>query len=111
MTDLFWPGDQRAGELMSDGAFLTAMVAVEQSWLDGLLETGIAPAGARADLSELLDDGDAEMIAAGADSRRQPRHGPCRAVAAPRPGIDGALVASRIDQPGRRRHRADAVPA
>lgn len=72
MTDLFWPGDQRAGELMSDGAFLTAMTTVEQSWLDGLLETGIAPPGARANLSELLDDGDAEMIAAGADSDGNP---------------------------------------
>ena len=29
MTDLFWPGDNRAGDLMSDAAFLAAMVHVD----------------------------------------------------------------------------------
>ena len=28
---------------MSDAAFLAAMVAVEQAWLDGLVDAGIAP--------------------------------------------------------------------
>ena len=46
MTDLLWPGDQRAGDLFSDEAFLTAMVAVEEAWLDALVGTGIAPAAA-----------------------------------------------------------------
>ena len=72
MTDLFWPGDQRAGGLMSDDAFLTAMVAVEQAWLDGLVEAGIAPDGASADLGEHLVDGDAEMIARDADADGNP---------------------------------------
>ena len=67
MTDLFWPGDQHAGELMSDDAFLAAMVAVEQAWLDGLVAAGIAPDAARADLGEQVADGDAETIARGAD--------------------------------------------
>lgn len=31
MTDLFWPGDNRAGDLMSESAFLAAMVEVENS--------------------------------------------------------------------------------
>lgn len=72
MTDLFWPGDQRAGELMSDGAFLAAMVAVETAWLDGLVAAGIAPVEERVDLGELLHDDDAEMIAARADSDGNP---------------------------------------
>ncbi|GAB3083135.1 lyase family protein [Nocardioides zeae] len=32
MSELFWPGDQRAGEVFSDRAFLAAMVAVESAW-------------------------------------------------------------------------------
>ncbi len=43
MTDLLWPGDDRAGDLFSDAAFLAAMVAVEEQWLDALAGTGIAP--------------------------------------------------------------------
>jgi len=31
VTDLFWPGDERTGALMSSGAFLDAMVAVENA--------------------------------------------------------------------------------
>ena len=36
MTNLLWPGDQRAGDLMSDAALLASMVAVESAWLDAL---------------------------------------------------------------------------
>ena len=32
MGELFWPGDDRAGTLFSDEAFLAAMVAVESAW-------------------------------------------------------------------------------
>lgn len=65
MTDLFWPGDHLAGDLMSDEAFLAAMVAVEQAWLDCLVDAGIAPAEARTELT--VADGDAETIARRAD--------------------------------------------
>jgi 3-carboxy-cis,cis-muconate cycloisomerase len=75
MTDLFWPGDQRAGTLMSDRAFLAAMVAVEQAWLDALIGAGIAPASARADLGGHLADGDLEAIARGADVDGNPVSG------------------------------------
>jgi len=34
MSDLFWPGDARAGDLFTDRAFLDAMVAVEAAWGD-----------------------------------------------------------------------------
>lgn len=65
MTDLFWPGDHLAGDLMSDEAFLAAMIAVERAWLGCLVDAGIAPADARADLS--VADGNAEEIARRAD--------------------------------------------
>ncbi|WP_349269539.1 3-carboxy-cis,cis-muconate cycloisomerase [Mycolicibacterium parafortuitum] len=65
MTDLFWPGDHLAGDLMSDDAFLAAMVGVEQAWLGCLVDAGIAPADARADLR--VADGDVETIARRAD--------------------------------------------
>ena len=38
MGELFWPGDARAGELFSDGALLTAMVAVECAWAGAELD-------------------------------------------------------------------------
>ncbi len=34
MTELFWPGDHRAGGLFGDRALLEAMVAVESAWVD-----------------------------------------------------------------------------
>ena len=67
MTDLFWPGDHRAGTLMSDRALLAAMVAVEQAWLDTLIGARIAPESAPTDLGEHLADGDLESIARGAE--------------------------------------------
>jgi 3-carboxy-cis,cis-muconate cycloisomerase len=44
VSDLFWPGDERADGLLDDAALLGALVAVEQAWLDALLEAGLAPA-------------------------------------------------------------------
>ena len=44
MADLFWPGDERAGDLLSDTALVLAMVDVEQAWLACLVDAGIAPA-------------------------------------------------------------------
>lgn len=32
MTSLFWPGEERAGDLFTDRAFLEAMVVVEAAW-------------------------------------------------------------------------------
>lgn len=70
MTDLFWPGDHLAGDLMSDGAFLAAMVGVEQAWLSCLVNAGVAPPAARADLS--ASHSDAETIARRADCDGNP---------------------------------------
>jgi 3-carboxy-cis,cis-muconate cycloisomerase len=57
---------------MSDAAFLGAMVTVEQAWLDGVVDAGIAPPDARANLADHLADGDAEAIARGADADGNP---------------------------------------
>src|SRR5256885_2231871 len=43
MTELFWPGDRRAGALFGDQAFVTAMIRVEVAWLQSLRAGGIAP--------------------------------------------------------------------
>ena len=72
MTDLFWPGDQRAGDVMSGSAFLTAMVEVENAWLAALVNSGVAPPAARVDLTERVSEADVEAIAAGAEADGTP---------------------------------------
>jgi 3-carboxy-cis,cis-muconate cycloisomerase len=73
MTNLLWPGDQRAGAHMTDAALLEAMVAVESAWLDALAAAGLAPGEcAGADLAALLRDGDLESLAVGAEGGGNP---------------------------------------
>ncbi|MCV7442109.1 3-carboxy-cis,cis-muconate cycloisomerase [Mycobacterium paraense] len=73
MTNLLWPGDQRAGAHMTDAALLEAMVAVESAWLAALAAAGLAPGEcAEADLAALLGDGDRESLAAGAEGGGNP---------------------------------------
>jgi 3-carboxy-cis,cis-muconate cycloisomerase len=72
MTDLFWPGDHRAGDVFSDAAFLEAMVVVENAWLGVLVEAGVAPAAARADLTALVSRDDAEKVAVDAERDGNP---------------------------------------
>ena len=36
---LFWPGDERAGDLVTPAAFVAAMVTVESAWVDASLQT------------------------------------------------------------------------
>jgi len=43
MSELFWPGDRRAGSLFSDRAFVDAMTRVERAWLRVLSDAGLAP--------------------------------------------------------------------
>jgi 3-carboxy-cis,cis-muconate cycloisomerase len=43
MSELFWPGDARAGALLTDEALLAAMLRVERAWLAALREVGVAP--------------------------------------------------------------------
>jgi 3-carboxy-cis,cis-muconate cycloisomerase len=70
MTDLLWPGDERAGDLCTDASVLAAMVAVESAWLRALVSHGIAPP--TADLTKLIDAGDAPRIAREAESGGNP---------------------------------------
>jgi 3-carboxy-cis,cis-muconate cycloisomerase len=72
MTDLFWPGDHRAGDVMSDAAFLAAMAEVENAWLGVLIDAGVAPTSARADLTSLVSASDVETIACGAEADGNP---------------------------------------
>lgn len=43
MTELFWPGESRAGSLLTDEALIAAMVRVERAWLAALHDAGVAP--------------------------------------------------------------------
>ena len=72
MSDLFWPGDHRAGDVMSTAAFLDALVAAENAWLATLVDSGIAPRAAAADLRALIRPGDLDEIAAGAERDGNP---------------------------------------
>lgn len=72
MSDLFWPGDERAGDLLSDAALLAAMVDVEAAWLDALVAAGIAPADAKADLPGLVTEADVPTLAAAAEAGGNP---------------------------------------
>ena len=113
MTDLFWPGDERAGDLLTEESFLAAMVRVEAAWLRALVDAGIAPPR-RTTISRarrpVRRGGRRGLLR----RRRQPGDPPGRAAAraprGPRPG-GGHLAAPRAHQPGRRRHRAGAVAA
>ena len=72
MTDLFWPGDERAGELMSQAALLDAMVQVENAWLDALVVSGLAPALSDSDLTGLITSDDADELARAAEAAGNP---------------------------------------
>ncbi|MGH3522751.1 MAG: lyase family protein [Mycobacterium sp.] len=73
MTNLLWPGDQRAGELMTDAALLAAMVGVESAWLNALACAGLAPGEcAGADLERLVDPADCETLAVASEDGGNP---------------------------------------
>ncbi|MCV7008259.1 lyase family protein [Mycobacterium gordonae] len=71
MTNLLWPGDERAGEHMTDQALLQAMVAVESAWLNALGAAGLAPV-AGADLRHLVAEQDREHLAVTAEDGGNP---------------------------------------
>jgi 3-carboxy-cis,cis-muconate cycloisomerase len=72
MPDLFWPGDERAGALMSDWALLAAMETVEHAWLEALVEHKIAPAEAQTEIWGLLSEDDLAALAEGAEAGGNP---------------------------------------
>jgi 3-carboxy-cis,cis-muconate cycloisomerase len=76
VSNLLWPGDERAGDLFSDEAFLAAMVAVEESWLDALAGAGIAPPDvAKLDLRSLVQPKHTEWLGHEAESTGNPAAG------------------------------------
>ncbi|MFL6134375.1 MAG: lyase family protein [Nocardioidaceae bacterium] len=72
MSALLWPGDDRAGDLMSDGALLASMVEVEQAWLAALVAAGIAPRSAQENLAALVDPNDLSSLASAAEGSGTP---------------------------------------
>ncbi|KLO28819.1 3-carboxy-cis,cis-muconate cycloisomerase [Mycolicibacter heraklionensis] len=72
MTDLLWPGDHRAGQIFSDAGYLAAMAQVENAWLGVLVDSGIAPASARADLTAAISAADVEAVAVAAEATGNP---------------------------------------
>ena len=68
MTDLLWPGDERAGPVFTDTAILTALVRVEAAWLGVLADAGIAPAFAAVSLDDLITDADLTGLCAAAEA-------------------------------------------
>ncbi|WP_375481402.1 lyase family protein [uncultured Mycobacterium sp.] len=73
MTNLLWPGDGRAGDLMTDRALLQSMVAVESAWLKALVDAGLAPVGcASVDLSQLVGEQDCDTLAEAAEDGGNP---------------------------------------
>ena len=71
MTNLLWPGDERAGEHMTDQELLKFMVAVEEAWLNALTAAGLAPV-AGADLRQLVRADDCELLAVTAENGGNP---------------------------------------
>jgi 3-carboxy-cis,cis-muconate cycloisomerase len=72
MADLFWPGDERAGTVFDEAAFLTAMARVETAWLAALAVAGIARVDTTVDLTALVGPDDVEVVAAAAESGGNP---------------------------------------
>lgn len=75
MSDLLWPGDERAGTLFDARSMLEGMVALEAAWSAALTTRGLAPreAAVRADeLNGLVTDGDLGAIALAAEGGGNP---------------------------------------
>jgi 3-carboxy-cis,cis-muconate cycloisomerase len=89
MTDLFWPGDERAGKLMSEATLLDAMVQVETAWLDALVVSGLAPASSESDLTGIVTSDDVDEIARSAEGAGNPVPALVRLLRS-RSGIDSA---------------------
>jgi 3-carboxy-cis,cis-muconate cycloisomerase len=70
--DLFWPGDERAGDLFGAERFLAALTSVEEAWLNSLVSVGIAPPEAAAELQDLISSADVEPIAHAAEAGGNP---------------------------------------
>lgn len=66
MTDLLWPGDERAGDSFAAEAFWRAMVDVESAWLQALRP------GDRSALAERVSEDDLGSVARAAEASGNP---------------------------------------
>ncbi|GGU38884.1 lyase family protein [Nocardioides albus] len=69
---LLWPGEERAGDLFSEAAYLAAMVRVEEAWLAAIVSSGITPEEARTPLAGLVSPDDVPGLAEGAEAGGNP---------------------------------------
>lgn len=69
---LLWPGEERAGELFSEAAYLAAMVRVEEAWLAATASSGIGPEEAGMPLAGLVSADDVPELAEGAEAGGNP---------------------------------------
>ena len=74
VTDLYWPGEFRAGKLMTSDSLVTALVRVEVAWYAVLSGAGVAPAVELPDESVLAELSSAELadLARSAESGGNP---------------------------------------
>ena len=72
MTNLLWPGDPRAGQLLTDDAVWQSMLRVETAWLQALADNALIPSDASCELGLLVDDSDREAVAVAADDGANP---------------------------------------
>jgi len=72
MTNLLWPGDERADRLFAPATVLSAMVRVEAAWLQALVTAQVVPTSARDDLVGLVGARDVDAIAARAEASGNP---------------------------------------
>ncbi|MET8427651.1 lyase family protein [Nocardia sp. NPDC004860] len=70
MNSLFWPGDHRAGDVMSDAAFLRALALTEDRWLLVLAEHGVAPR--YVPIGDLVGESDLPHLTTDAESGGNP---------------------------------------
>ena len=107
MTNLLWPGDERAGEHMTDQALLRSMVTVESAWLAALSTAGLAPVEG-ADLVHLVGPNDCEMLAMTAEGGGNPVINLVALLRRRTRSGGRAVDSSRPYQPGCARHQSDA---
>lgn len=69
---LLWPGEERAGDLFSEAAYLAAMVRVEEAWLAAIASSWIAPEEAGTPLAGLVSADDVPALAEGAEAGGNP---------------------------------------
>jgi 3-carboxy-cis,cis-muconate cycloisomerase len=72
VSNLLWPGEERAATVFTDSAVLSAMVRVEAAWLGVLTDADIAPTAAVISLAGLVTDADLTALSTAAEAGGNP---------------------------------------